>query len=281
MSSASYQDFVRGRRLTTDLGRIGQLAFSPSGTLLACGDDEGCVHVFAIPSGSRKHKLVVSKSPEITALLWHNNPGSSGNQEDVTGLLVGTSHGTITVIARILPWAKFLTSSLFQAFPGIRTQMLRAHHESVVALDAYEQRIASATEKEIKIWSVSPGVSKHRCSICLQVDVSLSIDGAWHMVVTIEGAPNLQLGLEYQVLKVFLTAEAVLVAYRAHGLAYVSKEAYPELCLKLMHASEDYGTHQRQTLSTNHPIIPVYCESRNPGPMNFTDNHQRGCIHRQ
>lgn len=86
-----------GLHVETDSTRITCLAFSPSGSQLACGDDDGSIVIYAIPSGDKQCSFVISQTPEISSLLWH--PYISA-KIGPAGLIAGTSSGTIHTVSQ-------------------------------------------------------------------------------------------------------------------------------------------------------------------------------------
>lgn len=88
------------------------ISFSPSGVLLACGDDKGYVSMYDAPSGTLVTSYTiatgslsassVSVPPGISALAWMRSNGIDGeisasttNESEISNLVIGTLEGTI------------------------------------------------------------------------------------------------------------------------------------------------------------------------------------------
>lgn len=56
-------------RIEPQSGCINALAFSPSGDMLACGCDEGCIVVYAMPS-QKKIQTLQGHSSNVFAVVW-------------------------------------------------------------------------------------------------------------------------------------------------------------------------------------------------------------------
>jgi WD40 repeat protein len=95
-------DAHSGHQIIEFTCRAADLAFSPDHRLLAAGDENGEIHLWALPQGEEVGMLVGERSP-ILALAFDRNPRRSGGKEKksaaVCDWLLATGHagGTVTI----------------------------------------------------------------------------------------------------------------------------------------------------------------------------------------
>jgi eukaryotic-like serine/threonine-protein kinase len=152
--AAAGAELNRWRRVAT------AMAFSPDGSLLAAGDEEGRITIWSVPDGKAEFTLQAAPN-EIASLAFQRNPR---RDEDVEGwrgpwlLAAGDSGGTVTI---------------WNPTAGLPVAYCRGaqHGVTAVAFNSDATLLACGAHSEVRIWDVATG----RC--LLRVDPNTSRTG--------------------------------------------------------------------------------------------------------